>query len=76
MISMSKTRKADRRGSAVLASPYCHPKATNLHIAIHSAVCYFNIQSVAILYTTKGIGSKSMDTKASFIGQISDFIPR
>jgi hypothetical protein len=74
MISMSKARIANRRGSATLTSSYCQPKATILHLAIHSAVCYFNIQSVAILYTTKGIGSKSMRANTELIGRLSESI--
>jgi hypothetical protein len=56
------------------ASVILFPKASNLNIAIHSEVCYFYTRSVVTLYTKEVVGSKSMDTKASFIGQMSDSI--
>jgi hypothetical protein len=45
-------------------------------IAIHAVVRYFNTCSVATQYSREGVGSKSMDTRVSFIGQMSESILR
>jgi hypothetical protein len=60
----------------VYASVIPFPKVANPRLAIHLEVRYFNSRSVATLHSKKGVGSKSMDTKASFIGQMSDSISR
>jgi hypothetical protein len=47
------------------------PFLTIPFLAIRSEVCYFNTCSVTALNTREGVARKSMNTKASYIGQKS-----